>query len=287
MVPISGFTIIRNATRLDFPVVESIRSILPVCEELVVNVGRSDDDTLDLIRSIGDARIRILETEWDLSQGFAMLAHETLRAMRACRFPWGIYIQADEVLHEMGALELRDLVQHVDRDARVEGLLVNYLHFYGDPGTLARQRTWYRREVRCLRLDPALDIRPYRDAQGFRVWPGPRKIRVRPTGAWMFHYGWARPPAALDRKREFNRVVDPGASSSDARLLPWQPFLEPFTGEHPAAVRDWVTARMPKTGERRVGAPAFSVGLPRMYLSQWWEAFTGRVPFEFRNYETL
>ena len=63
---ISGFTIVRNAIKLDFPVEASIRSILPVCDEVVVNVGRSEDETLDLVRSIGDPRLRILETEWDM-----------------------------------------------------------------------------------------------------------------------------------------------------------------------------------------------------------------------------
>ena len=97
---ISGFTIVRNAVELDFPVVESIVSILPVCDEVVVNVGRSTDRTLDLVRSIGDPKIRIVETEWNFAAGESVLRDETLRAMRACRHAWGIYIQADEVLHE-------------------------------------------------------------------------------------------------------------------------------------------------------------------------------------------
>src|ERR687895_1641443 len=105
MLPISGFTLVRNAIKLDFPVVPSIRSILPICDEIVVNVGHSEDGTLDLVRSISDPRIRIIETEWDMSQRNSVLGLETHRAMRACQYPWGIYIQADEVLHEFGALE--------------------------------------------------------------------------------------------------------------------------------------------------------------------------------------
>ena len=98
MVMVSGFTIVRNAVLLDFPVVESIRSILPLCDEVVVNVGASDDDTLDLVRSIGDPKVRILETVWDFSKRQTLLADETLRAMRACRGSWGVCVQADEVL---------------------------------------------------------------------------------------------------------------------------------------------------------------------------------------------
>ena len=52
MVKVSGFTIVRNAIKLDFPVEASIRSLLPVCDEVVVNVGRSEDGTLELVRAI-------------------------------------------------------------------------------------------------------------------------------------------------------------------------------------------------------------------------------------------
>ena len=51
---VSGFTIIRNAVKFDFPIVEAIKSILPICDEVVVAVGKSDDDSLGLINSIND-----------------------------------------------------------------------------------------------------------------------------------------------------------------------------------------------------------------------------------------
>ncbi|HQR17088.1 MAG TPA: hypothetical protein PK948_01890, partial [Gemmatimonadales bacterium] len=137
MVKVSGFTIIKNAVRHDFPIEASIRSLLPVCDEVVVNVGPSDDGTLDLIKSIQDPKIRIIEGVWDVSRKNWMLSDETLRAMRACVHPWGIYIQGDEVLHEKGAKELVAAIQAVDADPVVEALLVKYLHFYGDFDTIA------------------------------------------------------------------------------------------------------------------------------------------------------
>src|SRR5712664_1745817 len=100
---LSGFTIVRNAVKLDFPIVPAIRSVLEVCDEVVVNVGKSEDETRDLVTSIRDPRIRILDTEWDFTRKNIMLSIETQRAMEACAGSWGIYIQADEVLHERGA----------------------------------------------------------------------------------------------------------------------------------------------------------------------------------------
>jgi len=287
LVKVSGFTIVRNAIKLDFPVEASIRSILPVCDEVVVNVGRSDDETLDLVRSIADPRIRILETEWDMTRRNAVLGQETMRAMRACAYPWGVYIQADEVLHERGADELAQAIRRHDGDARVEGLLVRYLHFYGGFDTIATHRRWYRREVRAVRLDPALDIRPYQGAQGFRVGPDRRKIRARLTGAEMFHYGWARPAQALREKRELGKTMYPWRDADERRpLLAWVPGLRPFTGTHPAVAQRWIGER--KDDPERVIAPRrLRWRFLRYYLSSVIERLTGVRVFEFRNYKIV
>jgi hypothetical protein len=288
VVEISGFTIVRNAVKLDFPIEASIRSLLPVCNEVVVNVGKSEDDTLEVIRSIPDPKVRIIETEWDMTIRNKVLGDETLRAMRACRFPWGIYIQADEVLHETGAEALARAIQQHDADPRVEGLLVRYRHFYGNLDTVGTHRRWYRREVRAVRLDPALDIRPYQGAQGFRVGPEHRKIRARLTDAEMFHYGWARPAQALRSKIEVSRVLYPWVKQPDAAqpLLPWTPGLRRFTGTHPAAARDWVAARR-HDPERKVEPRRFRWRFLRYYISAAIERLTGARVFEFRNYKIV
>ena len=285
MSPISGFTIVRNAIKLDFPVVPSIRSLLTVCDEVVVNVGKSEDQTLELVRSIGDPRIRIIETDWDMTIKNKVLGDETLRAMRACTHAWGIYIQADEVLHERGAEVLAAAIRQHDADPRVEALLVKYLHFYGDLNTIAVNRRWYRREVRAVRLDPTLDIRPYQGAQGFRVGPSDRRIRARLTDAEMFHYGWARPAQALRAKREVNKTLYPWSRESEARrpLLPWFPGLRPFTGTHPASATEWVAERA-HDPERVVEPPRFRTEHLRFYASDVIEKLTGARVFEFRNY---
>jgi hypothetical protein len=286
---LSGFTIVRNAVKLDFPIVPAIRSILEVCDEVVVNVGKSEDATRDLVTSIGDPRIRILDTEWDFTKKNIMLSIETQRAMDACRGSWGIYIQADEVLHETGARILKEKVAEWDADERVEGLLVKYLHFYGGFDRIATSRRWYRREVRCVRL--GRDIRPYQGAQGFRVGDGYRKIRARVTDAEMFHYGWARPARAIREKHEQSKTMYPwrrGRTDWNARRghLEWIPQLRPFTGTHPRAAAEWI-ARRAHDPERVVGPRRLKLGHLRLYVSDWIERLTGARLFEFRNYELV
>ena len=101
---VSGFTFIRNAIKYDYPVVEAIRSILPLCDECVVAVGQSEDGTRALIESIDPDKIRIIDTVWDdsLREGGAVLAQETDKAFRAISqdADWAFYIQGDEVVHE-------------------------------------------------------------------------------------------------------------------------------------------------------------------------------------------
>ena len=79
---VSGFTFVRNAVKYDYPVVESIRSILPAVDEFIVNVGRCDDGTLELIRSIRDPKIKIVESVWD----------ETLREGTAAAPLWWFWL---------------------------------------------------------------------------------------------------------------------------------------------------------------------------------------------------
>ena len=59
---VAGFTFIKNALIYDYPIVEAIQSILPLCDEVVVAVGKSEDKTLELIQSIHPSKIRIIET---------------------------------------------------------------------------------------------------------------------------------------------------------------------------------------------------------------------------------
>ena len=286
---LSGFTIVRNAIKLDFPIVPAIQSVLDVCDEVVVNVGKSEDDTRELVASVRDPRVRILDTEWDFTKKNIMLSIETQRALDACRGTWGIYIQADEVLHERGAHLLKEKVAEWNTDQRVEGLLVQYLHFYGGFDQIATSRRWYRREVRCIRLGK--DIRPYQGAQGFRVGHGYRKIQARVTTAEMFHYGWARPAKAIREKLEISKTIYPwGGNRFDKEqargFLEWIPLLKPFTGTHPAAARDWI-AEHAHDPERVIGPMRLKPEHVRFYISDWIERLTGARVFEFRNYELV
>lgn len=203
---VTGFTFIRNAIKNDYSIVEAITSILPICDEFVVAVGDSEDDTLSLIRGIDSPKIKIIETVWDTSirEGGRTFALETDKAFKAISpdTDWAFYIQGDECIHEKYLPTIQEAMEKYQKDPEVEGLLFKYLHFYGSYDYTASSRRWYRNEIRILKFNPG--VHSYRDAQGFRK--NDRKIKVKPIDAYVYHYGWVKPPAGLGNKvRNFNK----------------------------------------------------------------------------------
>jgi hypothetical protein len=200
---VSGFTIIRNAVKYDYPIVEAISSILPLCDEMVVAVGKSEDNTLDLIKEIDSDKIRIIETEWDdsLREGGRTFAIETDKAFQAISpdSTWAFYIQADEAVHQKYHKAIRQSMQKYKDDEKVDGLLFQYKHFYGSYDYVGESWQWYRREIRVIRNNK--NIFSYRDAQGFRKKPN-EKLNVKLINAFIYHYGWVKDPRAMQSKQQ-------------------------------------------------------------------------------------
>ena len=242
---VSGFTIVRNAIKYDYPVVEAISSILPVCDEVIVAVGRSEDGTLDLIRSIGSPKIRIIETVWDdsLREGGKVLADETNKAFIgiANDSDWCFYIQADEVLHEKYIPAVKEAMQKWKDDKKVEGLLFNYVHFYGSYDHTGDSRRWYKKEIGIVRNDKA--ISSYKDAQGFRK--NEKKLFVKEIGAEIYHYGWVKPPSAQQEKQKnFHKMWHDDEwmkqNIADVNEFDYSAIdsLAKFTGTHPQVMNE-------------------------------------------------
>ena len=185
---VSGFTFIRNAILYDYPIVEAITSILPICDEFIVAIGHSDDQTTALINSINSPKIKIIPTVWDdtLRAGGRVLAVETDKAFAAIASDsdWCFYIQGDECVHEKYLPIIKEAMELNLPNKNVEGLLFNYLHFYGSYDFIGTARKWYRNEIRIIRNNKK--ITSFRDAQGFRI--DNRKLNVKKIAAAVYHY---------------------------------------------------------------------------------------------------
>lgn len=203
---VCGFTIVRNAIRFDYPVIESISSILDLCDAFYVSVGKSDDNTLELIQSINSNKIHIIESVWDDSKrkGGQVLAEETNKCFFQIpsKYDWCFYLQADEVVHEKYLPTIYDAMHKYLNNMRVEGLLFKYLHFYGSYDYVGDSRRWYRKEIRIIRNDK--QIHSFRDAQGFKK--NNKKLKVKEIEAYIYHYGWVKHPInQQDKQKHFNK----------------------------------------------------------------------------------
>jgi len=198
---VTGFTFIRNAVKYDYPVFEAIKSILPVCDDFIVAVGNSDDNTEDLIKGIDKRKIKIIDTVWDDSPEMKKLgevyALETNKAFREVPSDsdWAFYIQADEVIHEKYLDTIYSAMGKWKDHKNVDGLLFNYLHFYGSYDYVGV--SWYKHEIRIIRNNKS--IYSFRDAQGFRKDDN-IKLNVKPIDACIYHYGWVKEPEMMMKK---------------------------------------------------------------------------------------
>jgi glycosyltransferase involved in cell wall biosynthesis len=204
---VSGFTIIRNAQIMGYPIVESIKSLLPLVDEMIVGVGQSDDQTKAVIEGIGDPKLKLFDSIWDKSKttGGLILSEKTNEALQRCTGDWCFYLQGDEVLHEEDYPQYKEAMTKHLRDDSVEGLLSRYIHFYGSYKVIATARNWYRNEVRVVKNKKGAFS--FGDAQGFRIQSkngtSPRKPKVRTAGgARVFHYGWVKPPEQMGEKNK-------------------------------------------------------------------------------------
>ena len=243
---VSGFTIIRNAIKYDYPVVESITSVLPMCDEFIVAVGNSEDDTRKLIESIPSSKIKIIDTVWndELRVGGKVLADETNKAKQAIApdSDWAFYIQSDEVIHEKYHTDILSAMKKWKDNKEVEGLLFKYLHFYGNYEFVGNSRKWYRNEIRIIRNDN--NIVSYKDAQGFRTRENV-KLNVKEIDACVYHYGWVKPPKAQQEKQKnFNKLwhsdewMDKNISKEDEFDYSKIDSLKKFEGSHPAVLAE-------------------------------------------------
>jgi hypothetical protein len=249
-VKISGFSIVRQGVKFGYPFEASIRSLLPLVDEFVIGVGDGRDGTLERVKAIKNPKIKIFQSRWDMSQreGGKVLSVETNKALARLKGDWGVYLQADEVLHEDDLEILKaSLARHAS--GPVEGLSFDYLHFYGSYQTVQDQRRkWYRRAIRAVKLGRG--IQSAGDAYGFKRQG--RSLLRADSGARIFHYGWTRPPGVmLDKQMNLDRMYHDEAwvkARHAAALKAREKFYEDrgnlkfFRGSHPAVMNATVQA---------------------------------------------
>ncbi len=256
---ISGFSFVRNGVKLYYPVKESIESMLPICDEFIVAVGKGDEDdnTREIIESINSPKIRIIDTEWDTKKwsGGSIYAAETNLALSQCTGDWCFYLQADEVVHEKYLEVIKKRCEQSLNNDIVEGLLFQYKHFWGDYEHYNNSHAWYPNEIRIIRNRP--DIRSWVDAQSFRRFELPKtpnqdnthKLKVARVDAEIYHYGWVRPPQLMRTKQKVMNTAYWGNEDTEKKFIEktvdfdYGPLqnCDVFSDTHPAVMKEMIS----------------------------------------------
>lgn len=250
---VSGFTFVRNAIKYDFPVVEAIKSVLPIVDEFVVNIGNSDDDTFEIIRAIDSKKIRIIETIWDdnLQTDGEVFGLQQDIALSNCTGDWALLVQADEVVHEDDYPVIQNAMRTYFNQTEVMGLIFRMLHFKGDYWSVD---PWmYRKATRIVRNDRS--ISSTKDCCDFLVKGSKGMIKTsragRLTNARIFHYGWVKDTKVLQKKLQYqiSRHEGDRLSSEEIDLqaafrseYPNYDILKEYRGTHPAVMQERVKA---------------------------------------------
>lgn len=283
---VSGFTIVRNAELMGYPVVESIKSILPIVDEFVVGLGQSEDNTRQMIDAIGDPKIRIVDTFWDTRpSGGRILSEKTNEALEHCVNDWCLYLQCDEVIHERDLMAILNAMKKYEKDPDVHGLLFDYVHFYGSYNVVAQARNWYRREVRAIKKSTG--IQSWEDAQGFRV--DKEKPKVKLAHARVYHYGWVKPPQKMGQKKKLLDRLWHGNKKDDENdnfEFQKQYGLKPFTGVHPAVMRERIEEQDWDFNPKKPISD-WSLKDLNYFASDVFERLFGHRIGEYKNYELM
>lgn len=239
---VSGFTFIRNGSLLGYPFIESIYSALPICEEFIVVVGDSEDDTLARIKAIKSDKVRIIQSNWNekmQDRGF-VYAQQKMIAQYNCTGDWAFYLEGDEVLHENDLAKIRASMEKHLNNQEVEALAFDYHHFFGSPNWLAVSPRWYRQECRIIRNT----IRSWApDGLYFVVMDKNKKGRYPKAaliGATIYHYGHVR---SIQSMREKNKRIGKYWNQKHPLFNGYQidpKSLITFTGDHPKLIRTWL-----------------------------------------------
>lgn len=239
---ISAFTFIKNGIILGYPFIESIHSVLPIVDEFIINVGRSEDKTLDTIRAIKSDKIRIIQSEWNdkiLDRGY-VYGQQKMIAQFNCSGDWAFYIECDEIYHEADLNKITSAMKKYLNNKNVEALVLNFYHFYGNSNSFLDSPGWYRSEARIIKNS----LRTYApDGLFWLVLDRNKKGRypyAKNIGVNCYHYGWVRSESQMNLKSEKVKKYWGSLHNQINYLNIDQAVIKEFKGTHPKIIESWL-----------------------------------------------
>ncbi len=193
-----GFTLLRNGVKFDYPFRESFQSLSHLTQKTYIALDIGEDESLSEVEKISG--VKIIQSTWDMSlKKGLVLSVETNKALDALRLDhghdddaWGVYLQADEVLHTEDFELLKRDIEEAQKTG-CDALSFRYLHFWQTHNHVAVSKRWYPHEIRAIKLKSTIES--WGDAQGFR-----NMQKIYYTEARIFHYGHVREASSYTEK---------------------------------------------------------------------------------------
>ncbi len=285
---ISGCTFVKNGTLLGYPYIEAIKSLLLICDEVIVAVGESVDDTLNQIKAINDSRLCIIPTKWNevmQDRGYTY-AQQKMIAQFNCTGDWVFYLECDEIIHEDDIPLIKAQMIHHFHNKEIETLIFNYHHFYGTKNTVAVSPGWYKKAPRIIRNN----IRSYAPDGLFWIIMHHNKTGRYPRAAlinvYIYHYGHIRSVTAMNEK---NRRVEHYWGKKAKEFTTYgnidKFILQPFNGEHPAIVDNWLLHHTEQQLHINRNYKLTSRDIRHRFLSIIESIFFNKIDFSRKHYK--
>jgi hypothetical protein len=151
MTSLSGYTLVRNVVKLNYPLEASILTYYPLCNEVVISYDpTTEDGTEKYIQDLARRypKIKPIPSPWNMDnhKDGTEITIQSNVALEACTSDWLLYVQADEAIHEGDQEAIRAAIRNPD----INGVLFDRRSFMG---TLDREIPEYfaRNLLRLIR----------------------------------------------------------------------------------------------------------------------------------------
>lgn len=287
---IDGFTYVRNGIKMGYPFVNSIKSLLPLVDEMFVVVGDSNDGTIAAIENIGSDKITIIETIWDEKkrENGEIFKEQADIGLSKTTGDWCFHIQADEVLMENCYDKILEYIKIANELEEVDGLLFPFYHFWGDYEHIRKTRRTHAFEIRAFKNNRG--VFSYKDSQGFRKrLPNNKEIKlsVLKTTIPIYHYSYTRNPKLMKQKSNFfhrfwhsDNWIKENTNELDFDFNKVD-RLDLFKGKHPIYMKEVIQS---KDWDFEYDPSMSNMSLKDKLLYLIERAFNYR-PFEYKNYK--
>lgn len=249
---LGGNVVIRNGNTLDFCWRESVKSLLPVCDKVLICDGESTDGTQEEIREWcqREPKLVLCVWPWPNPKGWADWFVEWINyARQHVPCDWQIQLDADEILSERSHAELRQFIEGGKRTA-----VCTRYNFWRDHRHLIPEGQCLGKYV--VRVAPQ---NLWLASDGYHSKGEEAAGLSVKTGIEIFHYGFIRKSKEFFQKERL--LQDYFFGSYDPRLVTAENWTEgkswmdhpdvsayarnpdEYLGYHPEVIHQWLIER--------------------------------------------